>query len=195
MHGLINWSLQSFITETYGPGDWEKIAVSAGLDTAGFEALMVYEDTITYAVLDAAAAHLNKPSEAILEDLGTFLCTHHKLEAVRRLLRFGGETFPDFLCSLDDLADRVHLALPDLEIPDIELRLNAPGNITMRCIGKHPGFGHVMVGILQAMSDDYGMLTLFEHMGRDQGVEVISIQLLTAAHSKGRQFSLASQAV
>ncbi len=194
MHGLINYSLQSFICETYGVAQWEKIAADARLGSAGFEALMTYDDDITYTVLRAASARLNKPSDAILEDLGTFLCTNSKLEAVRRLLRFGGDTFPDFLCSLDDLADRVHLALPELEVPDIDLCLNGPGDVSLRCAGRHPGFGHVLVGILRAMADDYGMLAMCEHQGQDTGGETISIKMMTAEHSAGRKFNLTAKA-
>jgi len=194
MHGLINWSIQSFVSENYGAAAWQDVAAKARLGFSGFEALMNYEDELTYAVLDAASEQLNNPQSAILEDIGTFLCTHPKLEAVRRLLRFGGDSFPDFLCSLDDLSDRAHLALPNLEVPEIDLKLNAPGNVTLTCTSKHRGFGHVIVGILQAMADDYGMLATFEHMGRDRGVEFVSIQMLTASHSSGRKFSLAAQA-
>jgi hypothetical protein len=193
MHGLINWSIERFICETYGTPEWESIAVGAKLGISGFERLMTYDDRITTAVLETAAIHLKKPNEAILVDLGTFLCSHPKMEAVRRLLRFGGETFSDFLGSLDDLADRAHLALPGLEIPDISLRLNAPDNVTLRCSGNLPGYGHVLVGVLQAMADDYGTLALIEHMGSNQGVEVVSIQMLNAAHTKGRNFSLATK--
>ena len=193
MHGLINWSIEKFICETYGTAEWENIAVGAKLGFSGFEALMTYDDQITTAVLETATKHLKKPNEAILADLGIFLCSHPRMEAVRRLLRFGGETFSDFLCSLDDLADRAHLALPGLEIPDINLRLNAPGNVTLRCKGDLAGYGHVLVGILQAMADDYGTLALIEHLGSTQGEEIVSIQMLNAAHTKGRDFSLATK--
>ncbi len=190
MHGLINWSIQRFVCETYGQSDWEQIARDARIDSAGFEALMTYEDHITFDVITASSQHLEKPQDTFLVDLGIFLCSHPNLEAVRRLLRFGGETFSDFLCSLDDLSDRVHLALPNLEIPTIDLHLTTPGNVTMRCRSDHAGFGHVMVGILQAMADDYGMLALIEHMGRNQDIDTISIQMLSASFAEGRNFNL-----
>ncbi|MEE9429167.1 MAG: heme NO-binding domain-containing protein [Paracoccaceae bacterium] len=194
MHGLINWSIQRFVCETYGQSDWDQIARDARIDSAGFEALMTYEDHITFDVIAAASKHLEKPQDTFLVDLGIFLCSHPNLEAVRRLLRFGGETFSDFLCSMDDLADRVHLALPNLEIPTIDLRLTTPGNVTMRCSSDHTGFGHVMVGILQAMADDYGMLALIEHMGRNQRIDTISIQMLSASFADGRNFNLSANA-
>ena len=101
MHGLINRSLQCFISEIYSEAEWEKIAADAGVGFTNFEALMVYDDHLTTDVIDAACARLEKPQEDFLEDLGTFLCTDKKLDVVRRLLRFGGDSFTDFLFSLD----------------------------------------------------------------------------------------------
>ena len=192
MHGLINRSIQCFVRDTYGAPLWQQVAASADLGFENFEALMLYDDALTYQVIRAAEVVLKKPKDSFLEDLGTYLCSHENLEAVRRLLRFGGETFPDFLCSLDDLHDRARLAVPELEMPRLDLRTNTPGLVTMRCISEYPGFGHVMVGVLRAMSDDYGTLTLLEHMGSDGGEEIITIQMLKAGHSKGRAFALAA---
>jgi len=194
MHGLINRSIQSFVCETYGAPAWEDIAVRARLGFQSFEALMSYDDQLTYDVIDAACAHLGKPRDAFLEDLGTFLCSNPRLEAVRRLLRFGGDTFSDFLCSLDDLPDRVRLAVPELEMPIIHLRASSPGYVIMRVGGDFPGFGHVLVGIMRAMADDYGTLALLEHKGNDAGEEVISIQMLQAGFSQGRSFDLTAKA-
>ncbi len=191
MHGLINRSLQCFVRDTYGDDNWRSIAKSARLGFVNFEALMTYPDELTFRALTAACTTLNKPSDVLLEDLGTYLVSHPNLEAVRRILRFGGETFLDFLYSLDDLPDRVRLAVPDLNLPRLELREHSPGALTLRSIGACPGFGHVMVGILRAMSDDYGTLAFLEHLGAGNGEEIVSVQLLEVGFSAGREFRLA----
>jgi hypothetical protein len=51
----------------------------------------------------------------LLEDIGTYLVTDPALEPLRRLLRFGGDTFAEFLGSLEELPDRARLAMPQLE--------------------------------------------------------------------------------
>ncbi len=195
MHGLINRSIQSFVRDTYGHPAWDGIVADTNLGSNCFEALTVYDDQITFDVIDAASSKLGKPRDIFLEDLGTYLCTHQNLEPVRRLLRFGGETFVDFLWSLDDLVDRARLAVPELELPGMELLEHKSGGLTLRCAVGRSGFGHVMVGVLRAMSDDYGTLALLTHMGCDGGDELISIQLLEAEFSKGRAFELSPRAV
>ena len=194
MHGLMNRSIECFIRDTYGQTPWRDIAAAAGLAFDRFEALMSYDDDLTYKVIDAAAARLGKPGEVLLEDLGTYLASHPNLEGIRRLLRFGGETFVEFLYSLDDLPDRARLAVSDLVLPALDLRDHSPGMLTLRCAGDYRGFGHVMVGILRAMADDYGDLAVLEHLGHAGGEEMISIQLMETSFSQGRAFDLSAGA-
>ncbi len=192
MHGLINRSIQCFICDTHGADVWADIARAADLGFDQFEAMLEYDDDLTYAVLDAAAARLSRPREMLMEDLGTFLVTNPKQKAPRRLLRFCGLTFIDFLYSLDDLRDRARLAVPELELPRLELLgYRETGDFTLYCRWRHPGFGHVMIGILRAMADDYGALVFLEHMGTEGCCERISVRLLEAEFTEGRHFSLA----
>jgi hypothetical protein len=193
MHGLINRSLQCFVRDTYGQETWARVAARAECGLEGFEALAIYDDMLTERVLAAASALLDKPREALLEDLGTYLVSHPKLEPVRRLLRFGGETFEDFLHSLGDLQGRARLAVPDLEVPEIDLRGHAPGSYTLNCRFGLAGSGYVMMGILRALADDYGALVLLDHLGRQGRAEILSVRLLDPRFTEGRRFTLAAQ--
>ncbi len=188
MHGLVNRSVQCFLRDTYGVARWTSVAEEAGIDPNGFEALLLYDDTLTDAMIDAAARQLGKPREALLEDVGIYLVG---LEPLRRLLRFGGVDYADFLQSLDELPDRVHLAVPDLDMPELELRTTGPGRFTLICGGEHEGFGAVFAGILRAMADDYGALALIEVGGGGAPPETVGIELLEAQFATGRRFDLA----
>lgn len=187
MHGLVNRSVQCFLRDTYGPDLWAAVAAEAGVAPEGFEALMHYDDPLTGAVVDAAARQLGKLREALLEDVGIYLVA---LEPLRRLLRFGGAGYEDFLHSLDELPGRARLAVPDLDLPDLALHATGPGRFRLDCTGPHPGFGAVFAGILRAMADDYGALVLIEAGGG--GVrETVGIELLDTAFAAGRDFDLA----
>ncbi|OYX42256.1 MAG: heme NO-binding protein [Rhodobacterales bacterium 32-67-9] len=187
MHGLVNRSVQWFLRDTYGVALWTSVAEAAGIDPNGFEALLVYDDGLTDAMIDAAARQLGKPREALLEDIGIYLVG---LEPLRRLLRFGGVDYADFLQSLDELPDRVHLAVPELDMPGLELKTTGPGRYTLICAADHDGFGAVFAGILRAMADDYGALVLIEAGGKG-GAETVGIELLEAQFATGRRFDLA----
>jgi len=190
MHGLINRSIQCFVQDTYGAQVWADVAVSSNIGLPGFEAMLSYDDSLTYAVLDAIAVRLSKPRDDVMEDLGTYLVSHGNVVAVRRLLRFGGVNFVEFLHSLDDLQDRAKLAVPELDIPRLELKDNGKGNFTLFSHWVHTGFGHVALGLLRGMADDYGALVFLEYEGAEPGFEKISISVFESDFSEGRAFDL-----
>ena len=194
MHGLINRSLENFICRTYGRKLW--LAVMEELDCGfeSFEPMLRYDDWMTNAVIKHASLKLDKPDVVFLEDFGTFLVTDPSSERVRRLLRFGGVDYEDFLHSLDDLAGRARLAVADLDLPDLELTEYGGGDFSLTISHDQIGFGHVLLGALRGLADDYGALALLEFLGRTGRDETISIRLLDIDFHEGRSFDLAAGA-
>jgi len=194
MHGLINRSIQCFLRDTYGASTWAAVVVEARLGFDSFEAMLTYDPVLTEQVIRAATRVLRRPREVLLEDLGTYLVSHRNLESLRRLLRFGGVTYLDFLNSLEDLPERGRLALPDLDLPVLHLTDLGEGRFRLCCSVLLPGVGHVVMGLLRAMADDYGALVLLDHDGIVAGAEVITIHLAEQSYAEGRRFDLAVQA-
>ncbi|MEO0402266.1 MAG: heme NO-binding domain-containing protein [Pseudomonadota bacterium] len=194
MHGLINRAIQCFVSDSYGADKWVEAARVADLDFVEFEAMLTYDDDITPALLDAVSHVLDRPRDEMMEDIGTYLVSHPNVEALRRLLRFGGVNFVEFLHSLDDLPDRARLAVSDLQLPRIELRDHSPTQFSLICQCPVAGYGHVMMGILRTMADDYGALAVLEHTGSGNGVETISVSLIETEFAEGRVFDLGARA-
>ena len=191
MQGLFNRAIQCFLRDTYGPGLWLAVARRAHVGPEGFEAMLTYDSSVTEAVLAAAVRELGRPRETVLEDMGTYLVSHPNVEGLRRLLRFGGAGYVEFLHSLEELPDRARLALPDLDMPTLDLDDLGSGAFLLSCRGPVSGVGHVIVGLLRAMADDYGALVLLDHQGEAAGEERITIEVLDGRHSEGRRFELA----
>ncbi|MEM8978670.1 MAG: heme NO-binding domain-containing protein [Pseudomonadota bacterium] len=194
MHGLVNRSIELFLKNTYGETAWGDIVRRSGHEGDGFESMLTYDDELTYRVLDAAADLLEKDREIILEDLGTYLISHESVGSIRRLLRFGGVNFSDFLLSLDELPGRTKLAVSDLVLPELEIVDDGEDRYLLKAQKLWPGFGHVLLGVLRAMADDYGALAFLEFEGEDDETESVSIQLLESAFSEGREFNLTQKA-
>jgi hypothetical protein len=194
MYGLINRSIQCFIEDSYGAEQWDAVVLDAGLEFRDFESMLSYPDPVTEDVLAACVRQIGGSTDAILENLGTYLVTHPHMEAVRRLLRFGGHSFAEFIHSLDDLNGRAKLAVPDLELPDLEVQNFTAQNFALHCKWRKAGFGPVLIGIVRAMADDYGALALFDLSVSpiEGGVkETLRIDLLSESFSEGRSFTLA----
>ncbi len=195
MHGLINRAVQCFLRDTYGTDLWGKVAQDAGFGAEGFDTMALYDQTVTDALIDAAARRLDRPRDLMLEDVGTYLVSHRTVDAVRRLLRFGGADFMDFLLSVEDLPGRSRLAVPDIDVPRLSLDEVGTDVYLLGCQSALAGAGHVVMGLLRAMADDYGALVLLEHQGTCDGVEWLHIHVLEARYAAGRRFDLAQRAV
>lgn len=205
MHGLVNQAIERFARETYGDAFWLDLCRRLSLRVERFEAMLTYRREVTDQLLDGLSGALGKGREEVLEDIGTFLVSAQASGAVRRLLRFSGTDFIDFLYALDDLPARARLAVPELELPQLELRENTaqcfslavradPAGRTGFGTGFGTDFGHVMMGLLRAMADDYGALVLLEYKGASDGEQLIEITLLEAAFSQARAFELGARA-
>ena len=197
MHGLINRAIERFARDTYGDAFWEKVCRRQGLGFHGFEAMLTYRPELTDGVLDGLAGALGKAREEVLEDIGTFLVSAQTSGALRRLLRFSGTDFIDFLYSLDDLPARVRLAVPELHLPQLELREHTSRRFSLAVRSDtlmRNRFGHVMLGLLRAMADDYGALVLLEYKGAGGGEELIEITLPETEFSQARAFDLGARA-
>lgn len=195
MHGLINRAIQSFVSDTYGAARWQQIAQLSGLGFTEFEAMLSYDPAVAPRILAAAVRELDKPRETLLEDLGTYLVSHPNTEALRRLMRFGGDSFLEFLHSLDDLPERARLAVSDLDLPELDLDERGPGRFRLACRGGPDGVGHVLVGLLRAMADDYGALVYLELRPDAGGAAEIDITLYESAYAAGRRFDLGAPAL
>ncbi|WP_445942922.1 heme NO-binding domain-containing protein [Roseicyclus sp.] len=191
MHGMVNRALQGFLTATYGDEVWAEVRSQAGLSCDDFEAMLSYPDAMTSACFHAAAHVLHKDHGTLLEDFGIWLVTERHLEPLRRLLRFSGAHFEDFLYALEDLDERGRLVLPELDLPRITVAQADGGRFVIDAAWSLPGVGAILTGCLRAMADDYGTLA-FVSLGAiaDNGNERLEVQLFDAAYSKGRRFEL-----
>ena len=193
MHGLVNRAIERFVRDTYGRDVWIGTIQRLDLGLTEFEAMMSYEPEITEQVLTAVGARLARGRDDLLEDIGTYLVSHPATEPLRRLLRFGGVDYVEFLHSLDDLPERARLAVADLDLPVLELQDMGGGQYQLH-VGLPKGhalrLGPVVVGLLRAMADDYGALALVEHQGDAPGHEIIEVRLLDEGFAHGRAFAL-----
>lgn len=190
MQGFVNRAIQCFVRDIYGEDRWQQVASDARLGFTNFEAMLTYDPAVTDRVLTALQNQLAKSRAAVLEDLGTYLISNQNMESLRRLLRFGGSDFEQFLLSLDELPEKARLALPEFSLPSISVHSTGERDYVLRFGSDLPGFSYVMMGVLRAMSDDYGALALLEHRETETGAEIL-VTLADTRFTSGRSFDLA----
>lgn len=186
MDALFLRSLQSYVIDTFGAARWLSVCRRAELGVPSFEPMLRYEPGTADRIALVAAEVLGRPVETVWEDVGIHLVTNPDREGVRRLLRFGGITFADFLYSLEELPGRARLAMPDLELPEVTLDEIGEDRFELRCQSHLRATQRVLLGLLTAMADDYGALCLIEAQSDD----CTFISILDRRHATARRFDL-----
>lgn len=192
MYGLFLRALQNYVRVTFGLDPLDRALQACGAPPEGFEPLLHYERADLRDFLARISAELGRGQDGILEDLGTFIITDEAYSAARRLLRFGGATFVEFLYSLEELPERIRFALPDDDYPVLFLRDQGEGQYRLFCGTGCAELGPLLMGILRAMADDYGALMLIEILDCSEEATILTLTLLDARFSEGRSFDLAA---
>jgi hypothetical protein len=194
MYGLLLRSVQAYTRATHGAAVWARVLRVADHPVDGFEPMLTYSPDVLDRVIDACVAELGRPADVILEDVGTFLVADPGHRPLRRLLRFGGASFVEFLHSLEELPDRARLALRGVEFPRIDVQAAGPSRFRIWYDCSIPALFPVALGTVRAMADDYGALVLIE---ADRAAcsqcagGVMEVQVLEAAHGTVSRFDLA----
>ena len=187
MDALLLRSLQGYVRDTFGPPVWQAICRRSALRVETFEPMLRYDPGLADRVAEQAAVILGRPVDTVWEDMGTYLVTHPGHEGVRRLLRFGGLSFGEFLHSLEEMPGRARLAMPDVDLPEVHLDEVEADHFRIECRSRSKGIVRVLTGMLTAMADDYGTLCLIEPDAENR----ITVRVLDSAHAKARRFDLA----
>lgn len=186
MDALLLRSLQGYLRDTFGVAVWQAVCRRGALTVETFEPMLRYDPGMADRVAQHAAETLGRPVETVWEDMGTYLVTTPGHEGVRRLLRFGGIGFADFLHSLEEIPDRARLAMPELDVPEITLTEIGPDRFELTCRSRIEGMPRILVGMLTAMADDYGTLCLIEPDGQGR----VLVHILDSLHGSARAFDL-----
>lgn len=179
MHALINRAVDEFLGQTY-PGALSDLRRLSGVNLwsrRGPDGVR-----LDMASIARASAALDKTPADMLEDLGAWLA---RQEPVRRLLRFSGRDFREFVNRLDELPGRARLVMPDLAIPCFGVTAGPGGMAVLTLVPPDDGVIAMLAGILRAMADDYGALGL---ISVEEGK--IMIEISDDAFAEGREFHL-----
>ncbi|MDO5646375.1 heme NO-binding domain-containing protein [Paracoccus sp. (in: a-proteobacteria)] len=176
MNRLVGRAIEEFIKNNYGDALWQK-AVNPSYAPAHDVARIAGLETLA-----TAACLLNKPGAELSEDFGAWLA---RLEPVRRLLRFSGRDFIDFLLSLEELPDRVRLIAVGLAFPKLRVFRVSGQFVTLTVEESTTAWTPVLAGVVRTMADDFGALGLIQSIGFQ-----VHVQVLDDSFSSGRDFRI-----
>lgn len=182
MNGLINRSFELFIRDSHGERIWDRLARQARVDPRGFFLLQRSADDITQALVTEASKILGKPADELAEDLGGWLT---RREPIRRLLRFSGRDYPEFIEAVSEFPGRALMVIDSLQVPDIHVTAHSAAGYEVRIDSDSAFLTMMLAGVLRGMADDYGALAVIQING-----PVLRVDIALSEYCVTRPFAL-----
>ncbi|MBV0890417.1 heme NO-binding domain-containing protein [Paracoccus sp. Z118] len=182
MHGLINRFIEEFLRARYGEALWREVAGDCAADPRGFHSWRTQPEAMTGQLATRAAARIGVRLVDLAEDAGGWLA---QCESIRRLLRFGGRDYAEFLASIDQLPGRAEMVVPGLGLPALRVIDEGPERFRVRVLDGHWLWTCVLAGLLRQMADDFGALALISRRGW-----TITVEVPEREFAEGRSFAL-----
>ncbi|XP_049530107.1 guanylate cyclase soluble subunit beta-1 isoform X2 [Anopheles darlingi] len=152
MYGFVNYALELLVLKNFGLTIWEQIKKKAEVNMEGqFLVRQIYEDDITYNLIEAAVSILNIPASDILELFGKTFFEFCQDSGYDKILQVLGATPRDFLQNLDALHDHLGTLYPGMRAPSFRCT-ETDGQLVLHYYSERPGLEHIVIGIVKAVA-------------------------------------------
>lgn len=156
MYGMVNEGVRTFVIEKFGKDAWEAIRLDAGIDTSQFDRMHTYDDAITYGLVAAVARHTDTPESEVLSVFGEYWVGYAGNSGLGNLLTLAGRNFVERVQNLDDMHDRMMVAMPGLKPPSFEIEELGQNVFELSYYSPRPGLTPMVIGLLHGLAAQTG---------------------------------------
>lgn len=165
MYGMVNEGIRTFIEENFGQEAWQSICHEAQIGTTEFDRLGAYDDQVTYALVGAVSNHTRLPTETVLKVFGEYWVEYALQSGFKNLLKLAGDSFVERVRNLDEMHDRILMAMPNLKPPSFELDMINETTYRLRYYSDRKGLAPMVVGLLHGLAAQTQEQIAVEHLG------------------------------
>jgi hypothetical protein len=162
MYGLLNRAIEQLVVSLQGEPAWRAVCSHAGLVDAGFVSLQIYDDEITYRLLDAVSQRLNLPADQVLETFGRFWIRYTSEQGYGSMMSVGGHTLREFLGRLNTMHERVETVFPHMSLPLFRVGDIADGEYRLYYASTRTGLAPMVIGLVKGLAERFEQLVTVE---------------------------------
>jgi len=182
MYGIVNKAIEGLVTEKFGSKTWEEIKAKANLNVE-FISKEMYDDAITFKLVEAATEVLQMPADKILFAFGNYWISNTGLQHYGSMMRAGGKTLKEFMTNLPSFHARVMLHYPNITPPEFRIEEIDDKSFNVFYYSEREGLIEFTVGLLHglaAMFEDKIQTTIIQHKKEITDPDIILVQILNA---------------
>ena len=166
MYGMVNQAVRGLVIENFGEDVWHKIHTTAQAPE-GFVSLQLYDDTVTFKLVEASVAVLDMPAEGILQAFGNYWVDHVATAHYSDLMNKTGLGFLDFIKNLDHMHQRIQTTFPNYEPPSFRVVDLGPNTVQMDYYSIRQGLLPFVEGLLEGLARHFKAAITITHVPDD----------------------------
>ena len=155
MYGLVNRVFADLVVSNHGQDAWAAILRKTGVDSDPVVVMDVYDDDITFQLVEATSLHLGTEAHEVLEDFGKHWIGHLATEGWASLIALTGDNLLQFLTNLDRLHATVSSTMTAARMPTFKVRETTETTIKLDYMSTRKGLAPMVTGLLIGLSDHF----------------------------------------
>ena len=176
MYGLVNKAVEGLVTRDFGKDVWDRVRKRAELPDEPFLAMHQYDDSLTYSLVEAAAAELEADPAELLEAFGVYWVMYVATEGYGSMLEANGDNLVDLFQSLDDMHARIALSMPQLRPPSFTFEETGERCGVLIYSSERPGLCPMVLGLVKGLAKRLDLEVEVSHVpGNDPSNEVFRV--------------------
>ncbi|MBD8488973.1 heme NO-binding domain-containing protein [Echinicola sp. CAU 1574] len=148
MYGIVNKAIEDLIITQYGEESWDNTKEQINLDIDFFLINQVYDDQLTFQLIEAAGNVIGKSQNELLKELGIWWIVKLSKERYGSLMTTGGQDLREFLINLPAFHTRVMMIYPKIQTPEFAITSISRNNIQLLYKSKRAGLVNFVYGML-----------------------------------------------
>jgi guanylate cyclase soluble subunit beta len=140
------------IREKFGDEEWDRVLETSGVPEDSFLSMRSYDDAVTYDLMGAASAILEKPPEACMEMFGEWWVLETAAKSYGPLMEASGNDFVQFIGNMNALHDRITGTFVNYVPPEFKVESVGGDRHRIHYISKRQGLTPFVVGLLKGLA-------------------------------------------
>lgn len=170
MYGLVNRAIEQLVVASRGPQAWQRVRAIANIQDDGFVAMCPYDDSLTFALVDAASQELQISQAQVLEAFGEYWILYTAEEGYGELLQAGGDNLREFMLNLNDMHGRVENIFPQMRLPIFRVVGESLDHYEVHYESERAGLSPMVVGLIKGLAKRFGQaVSVTQTHSRAQG--------------------------
>ena len=158
MYGMVHRAARQMVLELHGEDQWTSILGASGLGDEAFISANVYDDAVTFNLIEALSRHCDTPVESILRAFGEYWISFAYQGDYRAMMTMAGHDLVSFLNNLNRMHDSIQVSIPGARLPTFLVEKATDADIEIAYFSDRKGLEPFVEGLL---------LGLMKHFNRD----------------------------